>query len=268
MIRIPAGSFMMGSPDTERSRETDEGPVHQVTIANDFFMGQTEVTQAQWEVVMGSLPDLEFGDGDNRPVYSVSWLECQDFLVALNALSGEGTFRLPTEAEWEYACRAGTTKRFYFGNSLGCDDGGLCEDCEAEEEVIGGGKSLPWESTASPLDFEPKLPLPFNLMRSDFMWFCANSDTPPQRVRSLRSNAFGLFDMSGNVFEWVQDAYHSDYTGAPTDGSAWVADGNGNRVIRGGFFASTAGFCRSAQLLQGDPSVTSPDRGFRIVWTP
>jgi formylglycine-generating enzyme required for sulfatase activity len=230
-------------------------------------MGQTEVTQAQWEFVMGSLPAIDSGVGDNHPVYSVSWLECQDFLTALNTLSSEGTFRLPTEAEWEYACRAGTTKRFYFGNSLGCDD--ECEDCEAEEEVIGGGKSLPWESTASPLDFEPKLPLPFNLMRSDFMWFCANSDTPPQRVRSLRSNAFGLFDMSGNVFEWVQDAYHSDYTGAPTDGSAWVADGNGNRVIRGGAFESAARSCRSANRSQLNPSSSSfIGLGFRIVWTP
>jgi formylglycine-generating enzyme required for sulfatase activity len=267
MIRIPAGSFMMGSPDTERSRETDEGPVHQVTIANDFFMGQTEVTQAQWEVVMGFPPDLRFGEGDNHPVYLVSWLECQDFLVALNALSGEGTFRLPSEAEWEYACRAGTTKRFYFGNSLGCEDGlASCEDCEVEEEVIGGGKSLPWES---PLGFEPKLPLPFNLMRSDFMWFCANSDILSQRVRSLRPNAFGLYDMAGNVFEWVQDEYHSDYTGAPTDGSAWVADGNGNRVIRGGAFESAARSCRSANRSQLNPSSSSfIGLGFRIVWTP
>jgi formylglycine-generating enzyme required for sulfatase activity len=232
-------------------------------------MGQTEVTQAQWEFVMGFLPDLEitFGEGDNHPVYFVSWLECQDFLVALNGLSGEGTFRLPTEAEWEYACRAGTTKRFYFGNSLGCDD--ECEDCEAEEEVIGGGKSLPWESTASPLEFEPNLPLPFNLLRSDFMWFCPNSGGDSQRVRSLRPNAFGLYDMSGNVREWCQDLHHDNYSGAPNDGSAWVSGEGIQRVVRGGSRGNFARSCRSAYRVQGfNPSSKFLDTGFRLVWTP
>lgn len=263
MIRIPAGSFMMGSPDTERFRLSDEGPQHQVSLS-EFFMGQTEVTQAQWETVMGTRPAISFGGGDNHPVYSVSWLDCQDFLAVLNTLTGEGTFRLPTEAEWEYACRAGTTKRFYFGDSLGCSD--ECEDCDADPTIR--DKSFPPVSTGPPSKFGPKLPTPIELKRSDFMWFCFNSEDHSQPVRSLRSNAFGLFDMSGNVAEWVQDAYHTDYIGAPTDGSAWATDGNGERVVRGGSSGSNAERCRSARRFHLDPSTAIVDIGFRIVWTP
>lgn len=269
MVRIPAGSFMMGSPDTERSRYVDEGPQHQVTIANDFFMGQTEVTQAQWKTVMGSLPECDvegdFGRGDNHPVYCVSWIDCQDFLAALNNLSQEGAFRLPTEAEWEYACRAGTTKRFYFGNSLGCSDEEECEDCEAEP--TSREKLFSSEATVFPPEFKPQIIAPIELKRSDFMWFCANSGILSQPVRSLRGNAFGLFDMAGNLYEWVQDEYHFDYVGAPTDGSAWIGGGSG-RSLRGGAFASIARFCRSASRFGADPSFVSVNVGFRIVWTP
>jgi formylglycine-generating enzyme required for sulfatase activity len=233
-------------------------------------MGQTEVTQAQWRAVMGSLiecdPEHDFGTGENHPVYCLSWVDCQDFLAALNALSGEGTFRLPTEAEWEYACRAGTTKRFYFGNSLGCSDGAECEDCDADPIIR--DKRFPPESTGSPSAFNPKIVTPIELKRSDFMWFCANSDDLSQPVRSLRQNAFGLFDMAGNVFEWVQDEYHADYTGAPTDGSAWIGGGSGQRVLRGGAFVYSAQFCRSASRGGADPLLRSVSTGFRIVWTP
>jgi len=271
LVRIPAGSFTMGSPDTERSRVSDEGPQHQVTLS-EFFMGQTEVTQGQWKAVMGSLIECfaehDFGTGDNHPVYCVSWLDCQDFLVALNTLSGEGNFRLPTEAEWEYACRAGGIKRFYFGNSLGCSDGVECEDCLADINVVVPAKQIPDVADDLPSVLEPKQLIPNLRFRSDFMWFCANSGILSQPVRSLRSNSFELFDMSGNVHEWVQDEYHTDYTGAPTDGSAWIGGGNGTRVQRGGAFVSTAAICRSAKRLFGEPSLRSVNTGFRVVWTP
>jgi len=272
LVRIPPGTFTLGSPDTERSRSSDEGPQHQVTISNEFFMGQTEVTQGQWKAVMGSLigcdTEHDFGTGDNHPVYCVSWLDIQDFLVALNTLSGEGNFRLPTEAEWEYACRGGGIKRFYFGNSLGCSDDVLCEDCLADTNVVVPAKSGPGFATDLPSALEPKQLVPNLRFRSDYMWFCGNSGILSQPVRSLLPNSFGLFDMSGNVVEWVQDEYHTDYTGAPTDGSAWIGGGVGQRVQRGGAFVSTAEFCRSAKRGYGEPPLRYVNTGFRIVWTP
>ena len=231
----------MGSPDTERGREANEGPVHQVTIGYDFYLGETEVTQGQWEAVMGSRPAQDFGEGNDYPVYNVSWDDCQAFLAALNAL-GQGTFRLPSESEWEYACRAGTTTRFYFGDSLGCAD--ECENCDAAKDVI------------------------FIDSRADYMWFCANGGTSAHPVRQRFANFFGLYDMAGNVYEWCQDIYHSDYTGAPTDGSAWESGGELNRVVRGGIWDSSAVGCRSAFRSRRSPDGGGLDIGFRLARTP
>ncbi len=114
MILIPSGTFMMGSPDNEKNRGDDEGPRHQVTITQDFYLGKYEVTQAQWEAIMGSNPSNDYGVGNNYPVYYVSWNDCQTFIGKMNEL-GQGLFRLPSEAEWEYACRAGTETAFYWG---------------------------------------------------------------------------------------------------------------------------------------------------------
>ena len=241
MVRIPAGSFLMGSPDTERSRLLNEGPVHQVTIGYDFYLGETEVTQGQWEAVMGSRPAVDAGEGNNYPVYNVSWDDCQAFLAALNAL-GQGTFRLPTEAEWEYACRAGMTTRFYFGDSLGCDD--YCENCLAAKGII---------------------LLPF---RSSFMWYCGNNEGNAHPVRLLFPNLFGLFDMAGNVFEWCQDTYHADYSGAPADGSAWESGGSPDRVLRGGHWSDLAVGCRSAYRHRTSSSDLYKTIGFRLARTP
>lgn len=147
LVRIPAGAFLMGSTDTERGHESHEGPLHQVTIAYDFYMGETEITQAQWQAIMGSNPASDHGVGNDYPVYNVSWndiTQANGFLANLNAL-GQGTFHLPSEAEWEYACRAGTTTRFNFGDSLACAD--VCEDCTAG--TLAGN-------------------------RSDYLWFCGN----------------------------------------------------------------------------------------------
>ncbi|MHC4575525.1 MAG: formylglycine-generating enzyme family protein [Planctomycetota bacterium] len=118
LVRIPAGSFRMGSPESERGRYDDEGPVHKVTINYDFYMGKYEVTQAQWKAVMGTNPARRLGVGDNYPVSHISWDQCRQFIAKLKQVGLPGTFRLPSEAEWEYACRAGTQTRFYFGDSL------------------------------------------------------------------------------------------------------------------------------------------------------
>ena len=154
LLRVPAGSFLMGSPVTERSRDSDEGPAHTVNIGYDFYMGKTEITQKQWLAVMdswpGTPPSSSYGVGGNYPAYNISWDDATNFITALNTHivntdQGPLTVRLPSEAEWEYACRAGTQTRFFFGDSLDCGD--VDEDCAA-------GK------------------LPGN--RSDYMWYWFN----------------------------------------------------------------------------------------------
>jgi formylglycine-generating enzyme required for sulfatase activity len=236
MVRIPAGTFQMGSPDTERGRYVDwdcEGPVHQVTIAYDYYMGETEVTQAQWEALMETNPATDsyeahyfgsWGVGNDYPVYYVSWddiTHTNGFLERLDAHSSYNGFRLPTEAEWEYACRAGTTTRFYFGDSLGCLD--MCQDCAAGT-------------------------LPGN--RSDYMRYCGNyTQYGSKPVLGKLPNEFGLYDMHGSLWEWCEDYWHYNYNGAPTNGSPWstpVDSRYGDRVIRGGACNYNARDCRSA----------------------
>ena len=254
MVRIPAESFDMGSMDDSSwsGRYPCEQPVHPVTIGSDFYMCKTEVTQAQWRAVMGSWPDStynppnypEYDLCDDYPAYYISWDDCQNFVTALNQL-GQGTFRLPSEAEWEYACRAGTTTRFYFGDSDGC--GTACEDCAAGV-------------------------LPGN--RSDYMWYCGNNgsygsaDYGSKEVGQLEPNDFGLFDMHGNVWEWCQDYWHEGYTGAPVDGSAWESPTSSYRVLRGGHWHNHARFCRSAGRYYNSPVNRHDSVGVRIVRTP
>jgi len=244
MVRIPAGSFEMGSLETELGRYSDEGPVHKVTIGYDFYFGKYEVTQAQWRAVMGNNPVYRCGIGDNYPVSHISWDQCQQFISKLNRLY-IGSFRLPSEAEWEYACRAGTQTRFYFGNSFSGDN--RCEDAEAGL-------------------------LPGN--RSDYMWYCGNNAAPgkpnfgAKPVGQKKPNAFGLYDMSGNVWENCQDEYHSSYKGAPDDGSAWQGDGRISRVLRGGAWDYYARKCRSAVRCGYVASKGYTFHGLRLVWVP
>lgn len=237
MVHIPAGSFEMGSPDTERTRDADEGPVHTVNIAYDFYISKYEITQAQWVALMGSNPADDNGVGDDLPVYNVTWLHCQDFVDALNNL-GVGFFRLPSEAEWEYCCRAGTSTRFYFGDSMGCADD--CSNCEAGV-------------------------LPGN--RTNYMWYCGNNltDRDVKTVGLKFPNAFGLYDMHGNVREWTQDWHHSSYKDAPTDGSAWIIPVMYERVVRGGSHADTARYCRSANRERDYPAEKWNTLGLRVV---
>jgi len=240
-VHIPAGSFMMGSPDTETGRDSDEGPVHEVTIDYDFYIGETEITEAQWTAVMGANSLSYTGVGPDYPVRLVTWSDCQDFIAVLNA-SGQGTFRLPSEAEWEYACRAGTSTRFYFGDSAGCPDG--CENCLAQKTVI-------------------LLPL-----RSNYIWYCGNSLDSFQKVRQLYSNGFFLYDMLGNLGEWCEDHYHPDYTGAPTDGSPWLDAVDTDHVVRGGAYNSPVEGCRSASRVKGLDEFDTLYFGFRVVRVP
>ncbi|MEQ9730187.1 MAG: SUMF1/EgtB/PvdO family nonheme iron enzyme [Candidatus Methanoperedens sp.] len=198
-VLIPAGEFDMGSPESEKDRDGNEGPVHHVKISKAFYMGKYEVTQKQWREVMGNDPS-NF-KGDNLPVESVSWNDVQEFIKKLNEKEGTNRYRLPSEAEWEYAGRAGTTTRYSFG------------------------------------DDESKL--------GEYAWYAMNSGSRTHEVGQRKSNPWGLYDMHGNVWEWVQDIYHNSYNGAPTDGSAWEGDGS-DRVLRGGCWYDLASYLRSA----------------------
>lgn len=217
-VQIPAGEFNMGSPSNEAGRYDDEGPVHQVKISNAFFMGKYEVTQKQWREVMGTNPS--YFKGDNLPVEQVSWNDAQDFINKLNEKEGGNKYRLPTEAEWEYAVRAGTTTRFSFGDY---------------ESILG-----------------------------DYAWYDSKSGSKTHDVGQKKPNPWGLYDMHGNVWEWVQDIYHNSYSGAPTDGSAWEGDGS-SRVVRGGYWYDLTRCCRSASRYASDPGVRVYILSFRLL---
>ena len=231
MVKIPAGSFMMGCPDEDSWGEDWERPQYPVTIGYDYYLSKYEVTQAQWEAVMGSNPVTEYGVGDNYPVHSISLYECESFCEEMNTLAG-GTFRIPSSAEWEYACRAGTQARFHFGDS----------DCE----YYGND--------------------PCEL--SDYAWWWSVGSTQEAgEVGLLLPNAFGLYDMHGNVWEWCEDDAHgSGYEGAPDDGSAWIDDPRGYyRVVRGGSWAELARDSRAASVGSEQPGRRLGDVGLRLL---
>lgn len=241
MVRIPAGSFLMGSPPGERGRANNEGPRTNVTLTRDFHMGKYPVTQAQWAAVMGEeWPHLWLSGRPDNPIDLVSWNDAQDFIAELAnhiEASGQGpaAMRLPTEAEWEYAARAGTSTRFHFGDSLGCDDDQ--EDCAAGT-------------------------LPGN--RSDYMWWAGNSNYEPQPVGQKLPNAFGLHDMHGNVFEWCQDWFASWLPGGSVTDPTGPSEGT-NRVRRGGANGSRASGCRAAFRAIDSPSTRFHNNGFRLA---
>ncbi len=198
-VSIPPGEFMMGSPETDKDRIENEGPQHRVTIAQEFWLGKYEVTQAQWRAVMGDNPS-HFKDDGSLPADSVTWDDCQAFIQKLNGKRA-GMFRLPTEAEWEYACRAATATRYYWG-----DDAGATQI-------------------------------------NDYAWYDGNRGSGTHSVGQKKPNAWGLYDMSGNVSEWCEDDYHESYTGAPADGRAWIDSPRAStRMIRGGYWGNSLGF--------------------------
>jgi formylglycine-generating enzyme required for sulfatase activity len=237
MVRIPPGTFDMGAPDTESMSDGDERPVHTVTIGSEFYISKYEITQAQWTAVMGSNPAADNGVGDDYPVYDISWNHCQNFVNALSEL-GFGSFRLPTEAEWEYAARAGTSTAFYFGDSLLCPYD--CSNCDAGD--------MPGK-------------------RTNYMWYCGNNPVPGQvkEVGLKDPNGFGLHDILGNVCEWVEDHHHSTYDGAPTTGEAWLVPATYYRTYRGGGHASPARYCRSANRYRAYPENHFLDLGLRVA---
>ncbi|MBI1387164.1 MAG: SUMF1/EgtB/PvdO family nonheme iron enzyme [bacterium] len=210
MIRIPAGSFTMGAPMDERARHEWEWPPHTVTITHDFYLGKYEVTQAQWQAVMGSNPAKDHGIGPDFPVYYVTWNDCQQFIQKLNEM-GLGTFRLPTEAEWEYACRAGTTTRFSHGDVLNCGD--VCEQCEIHDQ---------------------------------YMWWCGNNNPQGAKEVALKKpNPWGLYDMHGNIYEWCHDWWSNPSESGPVVDPQGPETGE-HKVLRGGGWSFDALGCRSA----------------------
>ncbi|MBT9317905.1 formylglycine-generating enzyme family protein [Leptothoe spongobia] len=236
MVLVPGGTFTMGSPENEPEREDREGPQHEVTVPQ-FVMGRYPVTQAQWRAV-AALPkderDLEADPskfkGDNHPVERVTWYDAVEFCKRLEQHT-DRPYRLPTEAEWEYACRAGTTTPFYFGQTIATD----LANYNGNYTYSDGSKGEYREKT-TPVDH-------FGI-----------------------ANVFGISDMHGNVLEWCQDHFHGSYKGAPTDGSAWVTDGDKSlRILRGGSWAFTPRNCRSAFRNDFTPAVRNSLFGFRVV---
>jgi len=223
-VRLPAGTFMMGSPASEAGHYKERQ--FQVTLSQAFYMQTTEVTQAQWQAVMGSNPS-NF-KGPNRPVENVRWDDVQEYIRKLNA-RGEGEYRLPTEAEWEYACRAGTSTPFGIGNGA---------DLDSSQANFDGN----W---------------PYGKGKKDVY----RKETTP--VKSFAPNAWGLYDMHGNVWEWVQDRYGDYPTGAVRDPKG---PGHGAfRVYRGGSWDYDASFARCAFRRAYSPDYRNSSLGFRLV---
>lgn len=235
-VLIPAGSFMMGS----ENGSSDEKPVHRVTINYQFYMGKYEVTQAQWKQVMGSNPSY-FNNCEQCPVEMVSWDDTQEFIRTLNKMNDGYTYRLPSEAEWEYAARAGTTGDFagildsmaWYGNNSG-------------RQYLDVGEI----SRTDPNNYDNRLK--------------ANGNQT-HLVGQKQANGFGLYDVLGNVWEWCEDLYHYDYNGAPSDGSAWINGGGQGRITRGGTWYATTNWCRLAARLNHTPDFRNSTVGFRVV---
>ncbi|MDZ8239968.1 MAG: SUMF1/EgtB/PvdO family nonheme iron enzyme [Nostoc sp. ChiQUE01a] len=230
MVEILAGSFKMGSPPDENGRTNSEEP-QQIVNVPAFFMGKFEVTQEQYQQIMGSNPSRF--QGAKRPVEKVSWNDAVEFCKKLSQKTGH-EYRLPSEAEWEYACRAGTTTPFHFGETITTD---LANYYGNDTYAFAPKGKYRQETT---------------------------------EVGSFPLNAFGLYDMHGNVWEWCQDTWHDSYKGAPSNGSAWINNDNQNRMLRGGSWFYSPQECRSASRLSYDKAGRGNfnyDIGFRVACT-
>ncbi|MBY0459980.1 MAG: formylglycine-generating enzyme family protein, partial [Gemmataceae bacterium] len=220
----PPGSFRMGGTQYD-----SEKPVHKVTLTKGFFMGIHPVTQAQWKAIMGT--DPSHFKGPNRPVEQVSWEDCQEFCKKFTAsLNGRVTVRLPTEAEWEYACRAGTTTEFHFGDVINTD-------------LANYDGNYSWNNS------------PKGTYRQE------TTD-----VGSFRANPWGLFDVHGNVWEWCQDWYAPYKDGDQTDPCQFNKQSDDYRVLRGGSWSSSPQGCRSAGRRRRAPASRYCDYGFRVCF--
>ena len=237
MVMIPSGSFIMGSPETEEGSIDDERPQHQVTI-KAFCLGKYQVTQAQWKAVAAFpqvnrelKPDPSRFKGDNRPVESVSWEDAVEFCDRLSSHT-KRQYRLPSEAEWEYACRAGTTTPFHFGKTITTD----LVNYNGNYTYGQGSKGVYRKETTEVGSFGV-------------------------------ANNFGLYDMHGNVWEWCQDDWHSNYKGAPIDESAWLnnEEDDNDKLLRGGSWDYNPGYCRSAFRFSSNLNYYFDGLGFRVV---
>jgi formylglycine-generating enzyme required for sulfatase activity len=226
MVVVPAGSFVMGSPPTEKGRDASEGPQHTVTIAKPFAVAKFELTFDEWDtcVAYGDCPqgvsDAGFGRGQ-RPVIFVTWDDAQRYAAWLSKMTGK-PYRLLTEAEYEYATRAGGQTAYPWGDDIGRNNAN-CNGCGSE-----------WDARQTAL------------------------------VGSFKPNAFGLYDMVGNVFEWVEDCAHNNYYGAPTDGSAWTEGGDCIHIDRGGAWNFTPSALRSASRDSSATSYRIDNLGIRV----
>ncbi len=223
MVVVPAGSFMMGSPPSEKYRSSDEGPRRRVTFGHAFAAGKYEVTFAEWDACAsdggcgGRRPgDQDWGRG-KRPVIFVSWEDAKSYARWLSRKTGKA-YRLLSEAEWEYAARAGTTGPYHTGGTIATD--------QANYDI---GQTVP--------------------------------------VGSFGGSDFGLHDMHGNVWEWVEDCWNGSYAGAPSDGSAWESGNCGRRILRGGSWGGDPGYLRSANRYGIVTGYRSNVAGFRVART-
>ena len=218
MVKVEAGTFMMGATSEMKNPDIDEKPVHQVTLTNDYYMGKYEVTQALWEAVMGSNPSKY--KGDNLPVESVSWNDCQEFISRLNSLTGR-KFRLPTEAEWEYAARGGKKSRSY---------------------QYSGSSNI-----------------------SDVAWYDENCGSTTRAVGIKRPNELGIYDMSGNVWEWCHDWY-SSYSSLSQMNPIGAISG-ACRVRRGGSWDNSVWYSRSSSRSYDTSDYSRINLGLRLALT-
>lgn len=232
LISASAAPFTMGSRTgaeelIQRFGGTEglyknEKPFHSVKIERAFYLMTTPVTQGQWQRVMGDNPSSFKECGEDCPVEMVSWEDAQRFISRLNEMEGTTGYRLPSEAEWEYAGRSGNGSEFFFGNDAG--------------------------------------------RLGEFAWYSANSGNKTHPVAKKKSNTWGLYDMAGNVWEWVEDDWHATYEGAPSDASAWIDKKRGSaRVVRGGGWGVLARYCRAAARYYGNATARTSHVGFRLV---
>ena len=216
MVRVEAGTFTMGATPEMENPFGDEKPTHQVTLTNDYYIGKYEVTQALWQAVMDNNPS--WFKGDDLPIELVSWYDCQEFISKLNSITGK-TFRLPTEAEWEYAARGGKKSRGY---------------------QYSGSSNI-----------------------SDVAWYTDNSGSKTHAVGSKQANELGIYDMTGNVWEWCQDWYDNYSSSLQVNPTS--ANSGSYRVVRGGSWSRIASFCRSSCRSGGAPDRRYGYLGLRLV---
>ena len=219
MVTIPAGSFFMGSEDVDSLGQKNEKPQHRVQVQS-FALGKYEVTQEEWKAVMGANPS--YFKGTKLPVENVSWDDAQLFVKKLSQKTGKN-YRLPSEAEWEYVARGGSSTLY------------------------------PWGNDASEL--------------SDYAWFSQNARAVTLLVGLKKPNSFGIYDMSGNVWEWTQDCWNESYIGAPADGSTWTTGDCSRRVVRGGSWANSPRNVRTASRDRYFATIRDNVGGFRVART-